>query len=309
MNYMPKIFALFAFFPISFLFGVLIPVTGVTVDLPTGGNNPSGANSSSNPYVDDVYLRTISFGSVTFDNSAGQTRSVISGAVGGDRSQNNAEWGSQDDSLDGDPDPFTRAGLDPSLQETPDPAIQDLGLLTAFSGFSLTEGSDGEASGGFFDLIFENGIQDNDTGVDDTPEIVIFERGNNDTTTIELITGGTFDNPTFADNSITVATNDLSDTGIWIQTQEINSGQELAAAGWDLNDFFTGTPQTVYGIRLTSNGGDFYGQFVTADNPTQFVPQLPELLSPIVVPEVGSVAMVVLSFTAFFLVGRQRRRR
>lgn len=265
--------------------------------------SPAGSNDTTNPYQDDVLLESITFGSVTYSSNSGQLVAVQSAYVSVNAGDVNAEFGDLDTDVlggsDGNPNPFTRVGVDVSLQETTDPTIQNTTIASAFSTNSLIEGTDGENSAGFtFSLTFAAGIIDNDVGVDSVPELVIFERGNNDTTTIRAIVGGTYDNPTYAANTLTINPGELWNTGVSIDTSEIGAPQELGAIGIDVSDFGA---TTIYGIEITSNGGDFYGQFLSADDPgSQIDPNVPTgLLNPQgTVPEPSSWALLLGALAA-----------
>jgi hypothetical protein len=268
-----------------------------------------GSNDTTSPYTDDVLLDSISFGSTTFSAISGQFVAGTSFYVSSGRANVNAERGDNDTNSDGNPDPFARVGLDPSLYESTDPAYQDLALSSAFSSLSLTEGADGEAASYTFVMTFAAGITDNDVGEDSVPEVVLFERGNNDTSTIRAITGGTFDNPTYAENSITIKPGGMWNTGISIDTFEIGGGQELAAVGIDLSEF--GSAGTIFGLEITSAGGDFYGQMLSPEDPeTQLDYDVPEgLINPAsVVPESATYALLSGLFVLGMVVTRRVRR-
>lgn len=296
----------------------LILPTAITVSVPAGSNNPASP-SSTNPYTDDVYLESLTFPGGSLNASSGQFSTVQSAYVVSGRENTNAEWGDNDDNSDGDPDPFTRVGIDAFnpdgsvntiVQESIDATIQDIGLASVFSSLSLTEITDGESGVSITNFTFFNGITDNNNDVDDLPEIVLFERGNNDTTTVRAITGGTFANPVLAGTDVTISSGAMWNTGIWIDTTEIANGQELAAIGIDLNAFgiTDGTP--VYGIQIETNGGDFGGFVQTADDPqNQFSPVPAGLLNPqaTVIPEPSSQLFFALLVSTSCLLRRHRR--
>jgi len=286
--------------------GQLLLPTNVTWSTPSGSNNPaSGAK------VDDVLLASMTFDGTTFTAGSGQFVAGVSVYVNSGRSDVNAEWGDNDTDSDGNPNPFVRVGLNPADQESTDPAIQDKGLASAFFTNSLVEGTDGESGSYAFSLIFEQGITDNDAGSDSLPEVVLFERGNNDDSTIRAIVGGTYDAPVFAPIALTINSGELFNTGLVIDTTEITSSQELAAGGFDLSDFFGASPQqTVWGIQIESNGGDFYGQFLSAEDPAaQFDPNVPSgLLNPLATVPEPSAALLVLLAAGSSILLRSRRR-
>lgn len=312
------------------LFNVVIPVVGVllmvssswaTLLLPTDVTfvtSPPGSNDPSNleppgPYRDDVFLESITFDGFTFSENSGQIVAVQSAYVTANRQNVNAEFGDNDTNSDGNPDPFTRVGLDPIKdRESTVPKIQDTALASAFSTLSLNEGIDGEPASGpnqyKFELVFQAGISDNNVGADNLPEIILFERGDNDTSVIRAITGGTFMNPTYADQSVTLQNGDFFDIGIQIDTREINQGQDLTAVGIDLSDFFSNYQgETVWGIEIESTGGDFYGKMVSAEDPlVQLDFDVPEpLINPNgVIPEPTS--LILLSLGAASLLMRRR---
>ena len=246
---------------------VIMP-TSVDITVPANTADPDGVA----PFTDDVYLDTLTFPDASFSVADDPFVSGVSVYVASGRDNINAEWGPDDNGLDGDPDPFTRAGLDPADQESTDPAIQDVGLASAFFSFSLNEGSDGEGEGSesVMHLTFAEGITDNSSGPDNVPELVLFERGNNDDNTrIQAITGGTFDDPTFAPDTVTINEGDLWDSGIRIRTNEINEsqeGQELGIGGIDLSDFGVGDDTSVFGFSIASTGADLFGQIIGVGN-------------------------------------------
>lgn len=298
----------------------LIAPTSLTVTVPTGSNNPANPGSS-NPYTDDVILDSLTFGSTTLTASGGQIAAIQSAYVVSGRGNTNAEWGDNDTNSDSNPDPFARVGINvfnpdgtvnTGTQESTDPAIQDIGLASVFSSLSLSEITDGEGGGSVTNFIFSFGVKDSDNAVDSMPEIVLFERGNNDTTTIRAITGGTYDNPVFGSSSVTINSGDMWNTGIYIDTTEINEVQQLAATGIDLNSFGITSGTTVYGIQIETTGGDFGGFFQAAEDPgTQFVETVPtDLLNPLgTIPEPSSAtALVFFGFGSSMLALLRRNR-
>ncbi len=269
---------------------------------------PSGSNSPTAPYTDDLLLDTITFGGVTFDADLDQIITVASLYVESGRANINAEWGDDDTSSDGNPIPFERFGLDPADQESVDPAIQDLALASAFSSRSLTEGNDGEGTGSVFRITFSAGVSDNDSAIDSVPEIVLFERGNNDTTSIRAIIGGTFLAPIYAPTTVTINPNQMWNTGLLVDTTEIGASQELAAIGIDLNDF--GATGTIFGLEIDTNGGDLSGIFATIQNEsTQVDPSVPEVLNnPLgTVPEPSALSLIFGLCSLGLTISRRKR--
>ena len=98
---------------------------------------------SAGPFSDDVFLSRLVFPDAVFETTD-SFRPAASVEILAGRANINAEWGDEDDGADGHDTPFARAGLDPSLQETVDPAAQEAGLLSAFNSLRLTEMSEGE---------------------------------------------------------------------------------------------------------------------------------------------------------------------
>ncbi len=239
---------------------IIMPIS-LQLTVPANTADPDGVA----PYTDDVFLSTLTFDTATFDVANDPFVSGVSVFVASGRDNINAEWGPDDTGADGNPDPFTRAGLNPADQESTDPAIQDVGLASAFFSLSLNEGSDGEGMGNesVLHITFAEGIRDNAGGSDSLPELVLFERGNNDDNTrIRAITGGTFDNPDFAPDTVTVNAGDLWNSGVSIRTNEIGGGQELGVGGIDLSDFGVDTETPVYGFSIASSGADLFGQII-----------------------------------------------
>jgi hypothetical protein len=272
-------------------------------------STPSGSNDTTDPYTDDVLLDSITFGSITLSSSGGQIEAIQSAFVVSGRTDTNAEWGDNDDNADGNDNPFARVGInvflpgggvDTSVQESTDPLIQDIALASAFSSLSLSEITDGEGNTSVTNFIFNKGIMDNDNTSDLIPEIVLFERGNNDTTTVRAIIGGTFNAPILAGTGVSINSGDMWNTGVRINTTEISNDQELASIGIDLNGFGITDGTVVYGLQIETDGGDFGGFFQAAEDPaSQFIPNVPpELLNPdalIVIPEPGSVLLVAIA--------------
>ena len=297
----------------GYFFAVILSASVFSVNAalisPTGisSSTLSGTNDTTDPFTDDIMLDSLTFGTTTLNATSGQIAAVQSTFVVSGRTNTNAEWGDNDDDSDGNPDPFTRVGLNPANQESTVPAVQDLALASAFSSLSLSEITDGEGGGSVTNFIFANGVIDNDSSLDDSPEIVLFERGNNDTTTIRAITGGTFDNPVLT-GSVTITPDDMWNTGISIDTVEISNVQELAAIGIDLNDFgITDSNTIVYGLQIETEGGDFGGFFQAAEDPdSQFSEVTNELLNPsATIPEPSSLLLTGV----FVGLAASRRRR
>lgn len=205
-----------------------------------------GSNDTSSPFTNDVLLDQVTYNDATFDangSDGNSFRAVNRLEVTGDREQTNAEFGDIDgtnEDNDGDDNPFNKAGvnsgsLSQSKRESTDPNIQDPALLNAFNSRSLSEIGDGEAGGFGYRLVFDQALSDNNTSSDNVPEIILFERGLNDQNTeVEVITGGTFDNPTLS-NTVSVSGGDFAKTGISINTVEIRDSQKLGIVGIDLN--------------------------------------------------------------------------
>lgn len=264
--------------------GWAVPIkpNSLSVSSPSGTTNPtgSGTGSSSRPYVDDVILNSITFGSssnpVAFRRTNNEIRTIQNARVITGRANINAEYGDSDTNSDGNPNPFVSAGIISSgnppdaTRESTNPSIQDNAIRSSYSSLSLTQGIDGEDGGSFsYDLIFQNGIVDNNSAADQVPELVFFERGVNSDFSVQAITGGPINSPQLS-NPVTVTSDDMLATGRYIDTIEITGGQQLGVAGLDLNDFAVGS-NPVYGIRVSSarNGPDMYGHFATVRNTNQ----------------------------------------
>jgi len=295
---------------------ILVTPESITFSVPSGSNNPSNP-SASDPYTDDVFLDTITFGSTTLGASGGQIAAIQSAFVESGRDDVNAEWGDDDDGSDGNPDPFTRVGINPfssdgsvnlDVQESTDPAVQDIALASVFSSLSLTEITDGEGNVSITNYIFEFGISDNDNGEDSLPEILLFERGNNDNTTVRAIVGGSFDDPTLR-GGVSIEPDDMWDTGIHIDTTEISEIQQLAAIGIDLNSFGINDGTIVYGLQIETDGGDFGGFFQAAENVEQFTDDVPDSLKNpgATVPEPSAFALFAGCAGLLFRLTTRRR--
>lgn len=268
---------------------VALKPTSVTVSIPTGSKNGTRDGSLSKPYVDDILLNTLVFPSATFKSTNKEFKALRWAEVVSGRNNVNAEFGDLDNNSDKNPNPFVTAGVvkegfnlttEPNpTRESINPTIQDPAIQAAFDSPSLSQGIDGELSNPFvLDLIFDNGILDNNSAVDQVPELVFFERGANSDFQVQAITGWTFGNPTFAPKSVTALRGQMFKSPVYIDTIEITQAQQLGVIGFDLNDFGLTASQALYGIRLTatskSSGPDLYGQFITG-KPNQFVPVPP----------------------------------
>ena len=247
------------------------------------------ANSNSSPFTDDVRLDDLTIGDANFATS-NSFRAVRQLEVRSGRAAINAEWGDDDDDSDGDDNPFAKSGNPGANQETTDPAIQDPALRNALNSLSLSEMTDGEAqetpNGFSFRFTFQNSLMDNSASDDDTPEILLFERGGNDKFEVQLITGGTFDAPELSD-PVAVNSGNFAETGIEVDTVEIGNSQPVTVGGLDLNSF-NATSERVFGLQITTNrnnGPDLNGLFLAAEDPNDFGAPL----SPI--PEPSSVTL------------------
>jgi len=252
------------------------------------GTNDSPINTSDDPtgrdFADDIFLEQLTFtgtGGANFSSSSSFSAvdrlTVLSGREDGSRANVNGESGFSDDNSDGDPDNFAKVGLDINTdQESTDPAIQDPGLLSALNNRSLTEIADGEGAQPYeLQITFTQGLADNSNGDDNVPELILFERGINDLAIeVELITGGTFENPTFGGSTFSLPSSDYDDTGINIRTREIGGFQDVGVIGLDLSEDFSFTSgDPVFGVilRSTSGGADINGVFLAAEDPNDFV--------------------------------------
>jgi len=248
----------------------LVLPTAITVSEPAGSNNPmTGA------YTDDVFLASLTFPGVVFSSGASFS-AVRDFVVLAGRENINAEWGDADTGTDGDDNPFLKAGLNPADQESTVPSIQEPALINAFNSLSLSEMSDGEGGLLAFKVLFQAGLMDNDPlSLDTVPELVFFERGMNDSFDIEVIVGGTFDDPLYS-GRFSVSSNAFWPSGISVNTTEIDDAQQIGVAGIDLNDFGLGAGAIAYGFRLTvtAGGPDLNGFFLSTDDPANFLPPL-----------------------------------
>jgi hypothetical protein len=261
----------------------------MSVVIPIGTNNPAGAGAfscnlagtvlnctgslSSSVSVDDIELLGITFGGVTFDGTFGE---IIPGLAsvfleGGGGTNVNAEWGGADNNDDGDHNPFEKAGfpIPPNNQETTNVDIIDATLRVVFRSLNLVEGIDGEDQNFRIRLDFERGVIDDDPGaIDIVPEIIVFERGlNSDVAVTLLLADGGESNELFVPRAA------FRDSGIDINTIEINGGQPLGVVGIDLNEFsgpgFDPVTDVVVGVRFGSAGGgaDIFGVYGASKNP------------------------------------------
>lgn len=285
-----------------------VSITGITFTVPSSGNNGTLAGTSaSTAFVDDIFLDSISYdagGGATgqFDVSSGEVIVGQAAIVRSGASFVNAEFGDQDTNDDGNPNPFFDLGIGSydlpvpsSISESTDPAIQNAAITNAVASYSLTQGVDGEGPAFTFDVIFENGVLDNDAGSDLVPELVFLERGFNSSYSLRAIIGGTQDNPIYS-SSVSVSVSDQQGTGIYINTNEIGSGQQLAAYGIDASDFGLTAGQAIFGVSITSTGGtgaDITAQFITAASPDLIEELPPELDNP-AVPEPSGVLLLLL---------------
>lgn len=288
--------------------------TGVTVTIPGGTNNGSrNGLSAATAFIDDVFLSTLSLpNGVVISATNSSFRAVRHATVLSGRSLVNAEFGDSDTGSDGNANPYVTAGLlaegaalPDAQRESSDPSIQDPAILASFGSLSLVQGVDGEGGAYTMQLIFTEGIVDNDAAVDQVPELMFFERGLNSDFDVQLILGGTLSAPVLHPTVVSILRGHMFPTGIFIDTIEIGSGQQLGAVGLDLNDFALAAGTAVYGIRITStnnSGADLYGNFLSAAGPGQFRP-VPDSLNP--VPEPGTMALV--GGVAVILVARRRK--
>ncbi|MEO0679743.1 MAG: exosortase-dependent surface protein XDP2 [Pseudomonadota bacterium] len=293
-----------------------LPMTPTSLGLSDGWGAPVATPSAA---TDDVWLERLTFAGAAFQADgivAAHRVQVLSG-----RSRVNAEWGDRDGADDGNGTPFARIGAPGAAQETTDPALQDAALTAAFSGRNLLEMSDGEDRGGFsFQMIFSAGLRDDRPGVaDDVPELVLFERGMNDVFDLELILGGTEEDPLLSP-ALRVSSKDFGGTGLRANTREIGRAQEIGAGGFDLDMFGVADDAIAYGLRLTAvkGGADLSGAFLTSADPTRFVPPLgtplpgPRLTPgggpEAAVPLPGALGLLAVGAAALGWAARRRRR-
>lgn len=300
---------------------VVLAPTSLTVVVPTGSNNPQedglaltytrtgsatsltatnpNATNARQTYVDDILLNTVTFAGTTFQNSSNSFRNVQQLQVTSQRQNINAEFGDSDTISDLNPNPFVSAGVanegdnlggitNPTRESTV-PNTQDRALTAAFNSLSISQGTDGEAAHAYR-VLFDQGIVDNDIAnspttstVDNVPELVFFERGANSNFTARAIIGGTFNNPIYAPTTVTVAAANLTPSGVFIDTTEIDARQQLGVVGIDATEFgITDANTAIYGMDFTTDGtgADMYGQFTTAASSSQYRRQaVPEPLT------------------------------
>ncbi len=226
---------------------------------------------SAGPFSDDVFLSRLVFPGAIFETTD-SFRPAASVEILVGRANVNAEWGDDDDGGDGHDSPFARAGLDPSLQETVDPAAQEAGLLSAFNSLSLTEMSDGESGAMMMRVLFEAGLTDDRPGeADGAPELLFLERGMNDRFRVEAIIGGAPDAPTLS-APVDLDSADFWDSGVAVDTVEIDQAQSIGIAGLDLDAFALEAGSAIFGFVLTvlDGGPDLNGFFLSSEAPERF---------------------------------------
>ncbi|MEM9081222.1 MAG: exosortase-dependent surface protein XDP2 [Verrucomicrobiota bacterium] len=290
-----------------------ITVTDVEFSVPATGNNGSlSGTSASSAFVDDIFLTSLTTTSNlgparTFTVANGEVVVGVEAIVRSGAQHVNAEFGDQDTAADGNPNPFAEVGIGYpdlpvplSVSESTDPAIQNAAISEAVASYSLTQGVDGEGPAYTFDVLFETGVVDNDAGADGEAEFVLFERGYNSPYNLRAIIGGTKENPIYS-AVVVVPVSAQTGTGIYIDTNEIGGGQELAAFAVDASDFGIAEGQAIYGLSITSTGGggaDITAQFITASVEQQtsspFVPE----------PSTGFLGLM----GGVILISRRRRR-
>jgi len=271
----------------------VLGATDIAVSSPAGSNNSGGA------FTDDLLLDSLSYGGTTFSGASGFS-AVTRVEVTDGRRNVNAEWGDDDTGADGDANPLSKLGFAPGDQESTDPAIQDAMLGEVFSGRNLTEITDGESGAFSFKVEFARSITDNAAGVDDVPELVIFERGMNDVFDVSLMVGGTFENPVFSD-TLRISSRDFWDTGIDVNTREIDGAQGLGVGGFDLDDFGLSFGDAVFGLSLTrvSGGADISGLFLSDAGPGGGTPNT----NPVPLP--GGLPLILGGFAGLALLRRR----
>jgi hypothetical protein len=299
----------------------------ITVTSPSGTNNPSDINSG-NTIVDDAFLDELTFesDSSTFTGANNPSNNsfrgvqrveVLSGREGSGTGENaanvNAEFGKNDTNSDGNPTPFERIGASNSDRESTDPDIQDPALKEALDNRNLAEIADGEGEQAYeLQLIFNQGISDNDNSNDNAPEIVLFERGINDNAIeVELITGGTFDNPTISGSTFSEPSSNYDDTGLNLNTDEINNAQDLGIIGLDLSeDFGLNNGETVFGVQITSTdgGADINSALLASQDPSRFE-DVPNSLSGTPVPFEAEGTMGVVALGGYFFYRHRKKRK
>ncbi|MDP0491746.1 MAG: exosortase-dependent surface protein XDP2 [Verrucomicrobiota bacterium JB023] len=289
-----------------------ISVTGIGFTVPSTGNNGTRTGtSSSQAFIDDFFLTsvdTVSDAGVSTSYSVADGDIVLAfeAIVRSGANSVNAEFGDQDTDEDGHPNPFAEVGvgypnppIPSSVTESTDPAIQNAAITAAFSSYSLNEGVDGEGPAYTYDVFFRRGVIDNDAGSDGVPEFMFLERGFNSSYELRAIIGGTKDAPIYS-SVISVSTSDQTGTGLYVNSNEIGSAQQLAAYAVDASDFGIAAGQAIYGLSVTSTNGtgaDMTFQGILA-------PEDRQVSSPFI-PEPSSFGLLLLA-AGSALLRRQR---
>jgi hypothetical protein len=270
---------------------------------------PGGTDTNS-PFTDDLILDSITFGGTEVDVQAQSWSTIEEAIVQSGFAYVNAEFGDNDTGADGNPNPFVAAGIigedDPlplSTQESTNPAIQNPAIAAAFNSRSLTSMIDGENKKYVVDLYFADSISDGTLGKDAFPELIFYERGINSDFSVELILGGSKDNPLLS-AKVTITRKQLWDSGIYVDTTEAGK-QKLGFIGIDLAEFGIGL-QEVMGVRITSEnntGADLGAMF--AGNP-RFLTSVPgQDVSE--TPEPGTFLLLGLGLICFGLIRYRTR--
>jgi len=251
----------------------IAPIAMTVTVPPNSTNGTRDGLSKPNAYWDDIYLETITFTSGTFTQS--QLREVLATSLTFGRAGCRADYGDMDTDSDGDPNPYVRAGV-------PEPPItyaeQDAAITAALSTFSISEGI-AEMSHYGLNVMFDEGVADNDPARDGVPEIILVERNVAAEFQIEAIVGGTVSSPDYAPNCLQISGSEFWVSPYWIDTVG-GPGQVLAAVGFDISDFGMPAGQPIYGLRFTSfSGADITGFFLSSTDPSRFCP-LPGGLTP-----------------------------
>jgi len=298
-----------AFFEV--VHGAAVNISNIQVSsLPGTQDSATAGSSSSDPYLDDVFIDSFDVmtttGVNTFSRTGGNIQLGSTVRVRSGAGFVNAEFGDLDNGADGNANPFVKAGLiaegvavPSSLSESTDPAIQNAAISAAINSFSINEGIDGEGPAYTLDYFFEVSVTDNSPVADNSPEFIFFERGRNSGIIVEAIIGGSLDSPILAGTAFTLGVSDFGATDIFTDTNEIGSAQELGAVGLDLTDLNVGTA-AVLGLRITSlenTGADISGIFVVAENPEMQFADNP-------IPEPSPILLWALATLSFI-----RRRR